>query len=955
MEKVTLQPVGIYSFPNNLSKVPDGSLITASEVVLDKDNIVESRRGQFQYGNVLSVGTGTIDKLISYRSNLICHANGTLYLDSNGSGDWSAYSGTYTIPTGYPKLRAAESNQNLYFTTENGVYKLAEPTATPLLSGMPPGLDGTATTTGTVGFLSTYSNCGYRIVWGYTDVNNNEILGAPSSQIIAQNTAISLVIGTSSGTTLTVSSTAGLGTGMTIIQGLQTAIIETITPSTTITVNGTFGWIAGGTAVAGFSTNVNLQFTIPKGIGTNNFWQIYRTIQVTPGTVAPNDEEQLVAEGNPTSTNITNGYVTYTDTTPDSELEAFLYTNPSQGGILQENNQPPWCTDISVYQGYTFYGNCLENQLLPLTLTAVGGTSGITYHTAVGGTTTNTGTTITNVSSGTTYTIGMRVKGSNIQANTLITGNTGSTLTISLPATGNGSTSLEINDTVTIAGQNYYAAGTTNTTNHEFAAIDTSDPSVDIANASATLINCININPTSYVYAFYLSGFSSLPGEIELQSVGVGPTLGTAFYVTSSRGGAFVSNNQSIPSSGTSLASSQEAKSNYLFYSKYDQPEAVPFTQFIPVGNADFPIQRIIALREALFILKQDGIFYLSGLIANQFTINNLDYTCTIIAPEAAVSINNQVYLMSLQGVVALNSSGVQVVSRAIESQLLQLSSDLYPNFGGLTHAVSYESDRKYILYTVTSPSDIYPTQVFVYNYLTQAWTQWLTPRTCGVINILDDKLYTGNPTNDLVYVERKDFTLNDYADEQYAVSINSSSGYQITLTGTTNVSVGQAISQNASVANILSIGTGNVITVDQNITWSTGSANVFNPIINTVSFNPNSCDSPGIVKKFRELTYFFQQANFENIQVGYTTDFNNVLIYYDIEAQMTGAWGDFAWGTVPWGGGIGGQQVIRTYPTQNNTIGHWLNVNVINDTCFTQLSLQGVTIEYNSINTRQR
>ena len=83
----------------------------------------------------------------------------------------------------------------------------------------------------------------------------------------------------------------------------------------------------------------------------------------------------------------------------------------------------------------------------------------------------------------------------------------------------------------------------------------------------------------------------------------------------------------------------------------------------------------------------------------------------------------------------------------------------------------------------------------------TDSWTTWTGTRTCGIINPVDDKLYLGSGDSNYKYIyqERKGFDIFDNADEEFSVTINSSSGTGVTLASTTNIVVGQTLAQSST------------------------------------------------------------------------------------------------------------------------------------------------------------
>jgi len=124
--------------------------------------------------------------------------------------------------------------------------------------------------------------------------------------------------------------------------------------------------------------NVLLNITIPDGIDSNYFYQVYRTRNFTAvgvqslGSagdvpVEPDDEMRLVFESFPTTAEISQGYLTLLDEYPEdlALVNQNLYTNPTTGeGILQANDIPPFAKDINSFKNVTFYSNTKTRQRL---------------------------------------------------------------------------------------------------------------------------------------------------------------------------------------------------------------------------------------------------------------------------------------------------------------------------------------------------------------------------------------------------------------------------------------------------------------------------------------------------------------------------------------------------------------------------------------------------------------
>jgi hypothetical protein len=164
--------------------------------------------------------------------------------------------------------------------------------------------------------MANGAEVGYRLLWGKEDANTNVLLGAPSALTTVSNTT-------------------------------------------------------GGTR------DVQAVATIPSGITTSHFYRLYRTATTPGASTSPVDQEQLVVQGFPSSTDLTNGYITITDQTPDSLKGESLYTGSDEDGIDQANYQPPLAKDFCFYKGYVLYANTSLRQQLSLSIDGVGSPNGV--------------------------------------------------------------------------------------------------------------------------------------------------------------------------------------------------------------------------------------------------------------------------------------------------------------------------------------------------------------------------------------------------------------------------------------------------------------------------------------------------------------------------------------------------------------------------------------------------
>lgn len=957
-QKLDLSIKGLYTSPNLFSGVPEGALAIADNIVINSKNLADSRRGQTQYGNELSVGSGKINKLFNYASSLITSYDDKLAYDP-GNGVWVDYSGNYVDPASGYRMRSLEALRNFYFTTNKGVYKLDELTATPRRAGVVRALGGTGDLDGSSGFLVENSAVAYRMVWGYRDANNNLLLGAPSQRLVIVNP------------------------------------------------NG-----------SGADRNVELTYPIPDTITTEYFYQIYRSNGTVTATDEPDDELQLVLQGNPSAAEIAAKEFTVLDETPYSLMRATLYTSPSQEGIAMANYEPPFALDMDVFKGSAFYANTRQKQRLTIALISVDSPS-LGYY--VDASVDIDGTDVlTNITSTTDLRLGMRVVGTDIPADTYIEEIlSGTSVRMTQAATNTATVSIEFQDRFTIGEVDYWAGSAEDLATDTFLVATAGTPGQNIEQTAQNLISVINQSASNtLLYGYYTSAVDDLPGQMLFEERAIG---GSAFFATSTAGTSFspplpekqfitsnsvanptvittptphgrstgdiiqVFDSNSTPSidgqqeitvlspttfsvpvnvtvAGTSgyfivnddfVVSDNDAHQNRVAISKAGQVEAVPLGTYFDIGSANFPIERVVALRDGIFFFKPDGIYRLSGESFGNYTVNLVDNTVALKVPESAVPFNNQVFCFTTQGICAVTDSGVEIISVPIENTLLELSSEQYVNFSSASFGVAYESARLYLFFTVSQEEDTFATQAYVYNSLTDSWTRWPMSRTCGVVNTSVNKLFMGKADSGQVLIERKSFTNMDYADEEYPVTITVvTSTTEITLASVTNVEVGMTILQNGRYAMIEEID-GNDLTITPITGLLTGDATVYTPIEDVLQWIPIESENPGILKQYSELTLFFKNAAFASIDATFTTNISLSTETVPILNTSAVGWGQSPWGFGAWGGQRGGPAPLRTYVPRNKQRCSWLNLRLATNEAFSGFSLEGVSLIYNPMSSR--
>lgn len=630
---------------------------------------------------------------------------------------------------------------------------------------------------------------------------------------------------------------------------------------------------------SGTAANVDLSFQVPAIIDETWFYQVYRSTASVDLATPPDDELQQVYEDNPTSGEISAGEVTITDSTPDDLRQAALYTNPTQQGFENANFEPPFAQDVTLFRGCLIYANTRLKQNLTFTLIAAGAPDGLQVGDIIG-------------------------------------------FVQNSPGTG----------TFLLEG-----AVTENVAANQFQVYDSGTPSENITNTANSIVRVLNrVTDNTFLDGYYASGFDELPGRMQLVTQSFADT---GFYVVSSRGSAFT---PILPLVGTSFQSEAEVAPNRIYVSKPQQPEAVPLYQYFDVGSAALPIQRVLALRESVLILKQDGVFRLYGSAFADFSVATLDNNVRIRAANSAVTLVNQVFFFSDQGIVAASDQGVAVISRPVEADLLRLSSSIYPDFSAASHATAYESDRKYIFWTVTEPTDTRATRAFVFNVFTDSWTTWDRQPTVGYVSTVNDKLYLGyySATGSApLAVERKDFTRLDYADDSFELSLLTVSGDEVTVADATNVVPGMTLKQGDLEALVEQV-VGNTLVLSAALPWDTGElATVYTPIPLTVLTVPISGQTPLGTKRFRELNVALSDASFNELTVGFKTDLYPEVQNVDVAANPV----------------LGQLQNLRTYVPRNYTLANYLQLRFYLSQAFTSVGINGYALDEQATLTRFR
>lgn len=839
----------------NTITFPNGAALIAENYEAVRDNVYRKNRGRVAYGTGLPASN--IDQIMEFRERSYLHfTNNNIWYDSDGLGTYQLLSGLTRNPDATTLMRELEFSGNMYFTTDEGIQLFDALGSAPMGAGEPRGLDSDVWLTATAAWLLNNNAVAYRHVWTYVDANNNKTTGTPSERI-----EISTAVGNSS---------------------------------------------------------VGQRIYIPAGITVNHKLEVYRSSQIGLANTPPEDF-QLCYQVNPTGAEIAQGSLVFDDIMPDGFRGAFLYTNTTQEGLAQANENPPLCKAIDKYRGYVFYADVTGLARIYSALIATANlTAGVSTLTIHDGTNTLTLGCITEVASKTvigTANVGGLVE---IQTNIAHGMNAGEYVNVyNVTGTVEANGTWEIAavtgaDRFTLLGSVYANAwiaggdveqyvdyGAT----PRFIIYTGGTTSQNINNTARSIVKCINLaTGNAWWYGYYTSSVTDPPGKFVITGR-VNDNVQFHLVANSdATGGCF---SPAIPTAGTTYISNSSAYRNGLMYSKEQQAEHVPLVNILYAGSQNDPILRIIGLKDSLIIIKEnDGIYRLTGTSPSNFILTELDGTCKCIQKESVAKGDNAVFMMSNQGRVKISDSGVEVIGRDNEYQDLKPTRNT--NYATTGFGWYYPTEKNYYLTTMKDENSTAFDTVAVYNTFTQGWTDrkygvYTNDTQIRCAKVIDDICYYAPITGNGLLRERKSFTAIDMSTPDVAVTISAidTDTNIITIAGAVTIPKGSLLTQGVfSIRIITVIDTTHFTVVDAN-PFANGAAVILPGIVSRLKYHQCHAGAPDIEKNFQEMSLLFddEETDIENVDVSVYTD------QMKLESPIISMGGSgVLWGTPDWG-----------------------------------------------------
>ncbi len=801
-------PVGLYTDPSPMANLPDGALHRADNLVLRRPGIVEPRPGLISYTDAETISGVYYYGLFSYDSELFA----ALY-DSTGGLDLGSPEFQFRRITS-TNTKVTYGGADIQFTAEQ--IRAAE----------------------AQGSLFFTTNSGVLRIDSGTDTTALRS-GMPQSHVPTMTNVTGTAI--PAGESVWYRTALGRYVGKRLILGPPSGkVYFTATGNTGVTVN----------------------VRLPTEAVAGDRMLIYRSLSAT----TPNVELRLLVDIAITSAHVAAGFIAYDDHTPNTDLSGgALYTNSTQQGIALANYRPPFSSDVTTFGGMTFYAGARQPHRLTadvfrfnqpidgiwtdeITGDFTSGSAVITNVAAIDWTGLRAGQYITDEA-----TRNPEVAGTNIPANTtILSWNQGAaTITMSANALANNiGVAHRLGDIVTVAGTKYYASNVASSATRQFIT----QPAyfAKVVSGSNSTVSC-DFEQT------YTALYSGGGGYLTFEKLTLADS---SFTVTSTSPNAFGFANFSSSGTGTSTA---DGGGNRLMWSKSLEPEHVPLGYFQDIGE-DTSYMRLIPTRDALFILKRDGVWRLTGRTPETITIEPFDPTLSLLSANAAVAADDRAWAWTNRGVVAIGDAGVLEASNTpIGVDFAPYELDMTTDIGSEYAFLAWNPLDREIL--VGTPDGAY---LYIFNLTTAAWTRWIIPVSspsgatqkalCATVFEDDAKLYIGTDVGN-VRQELKEPDINgiELYDASQSVTISTVGSTTLTLSGAVTIGKGAVIRRSSTQTYLTADVTSSaVLPVASTSGFTTGAATLYTPFECGLGIRDRTGRNPGLQKLYRETMFFY-------------------------------------------------------------------------------------------------
>lgn len=957
----------------NSFQVPDGAMEIASRVIIRSDEVITKTNGLYEYWR--PDGVSDLDDIratYTFQGKLL----GFFATGIGNFADTFPYGGTFNavgvlteneteIPLSFQYgTDFSEQSKNLYFTADQGIYKLESYDGKALRAGIPQGLG--LRSSDIPGFLTWYvsdgvlppnSQTAYRAVFGRRDPNGNLLLSAPSDILtfgvpekkVGVTYTISgglLKINYADNGFLLEDETTGYCEP--ILSNATNPSVNSVTglffvvPNDSIRQTGTGLPDGSGTVDVSFTVKPRMIIDIPSEINDaslNYFLQIYRTKSTVAFTAEPDPSSFALAdEAELSQSDLDSGFVLHEDKIVDEILlGALLYTNPNtREGELQENSRPPKAKYLSLFKNYMTFANAETEQRMRLNLANPEELIGVDLifksegkpdevYRAVNDTVYSAGevsprpVTIDSLNPLViTYGVNDFPLGSKVRIISDVNGSTAGLPVGEYPVISTTGFDLTLDVVWPSMWPNIIVQVVADDQARLYNGYDAdnayySNVAEWVEYVARNLVSAINGNRDSFMYANYRATVSELPGLISINSKDFIEPIYVR-YSTAPANPPFI---QSIPDSflsGNQFYSENDVLPNVIYFSKIGEPEAVPALNSFPVGTVNAAIVGTFPLKDSLIVLKEDGVYKIVGDVLGQMVAVPIDLTIqfTEAMAQAAWSINNTVIAFCNQGIVQITENSVQIISRRIEDVIQPLIGRDLSN----TFLFGHESDRLFYVQTIgLNPGEDDVT--WIYNVLNQTWTS--TPDVFRSLSLGTKNELMGIRRDDdigknVLWRQRKTNTRVDYCGEyvigDLTIDLLDQAQGTFTITGGNSAvpAVGDVILSNNIFNRIIEVtpdGGDYILLFAQDTAIEPGvplEVTLYKAYESVIKMAPFHAGQVGRSKHFAQMQIHLRQQVLSRIKIEFAGAFYGSSEVTGWKSLSLSTAGAQGWGFSPWG-----------------------------------------------------
>lgn len=675
MRTTMLSASGLWTDPNPHAEVPEGALREAKDIVIRRAGVIEPRP---TFTTAVSGWTPPAQQA----TRLVPIGTDTLVFDDgNGSARWLSDGDAVTgfgAVAGAGHRGYAKARESTYITDVNGVQKVTGPLATAAVdAGLPKAMQGTLAPVNadTDGFVALGDYVAYRVLYRREDSNGYVLRSAPSGRMVRVHDAVDA------------------------------------------------------------TATMALTLPLPAGLVVGDVVEVYRSR--SSDNADPSDELMLACERELTSFDLAADQVTVSDRTPEGSLGASLYANELQNGLVASKYRPPLALDVAPYRGSMFYANTTSGHVKALSISDISHDTGdgfalAGFTAAISATFAITSTSVT-VSTTDGFAIGMLLiddgdepgdTGACISAGTYITAIGVGTVTISQPATANGTNDVLGVPWLDIDGERFFCWSASDPTpaNADYYQVNRYAGSQrQLAESIAYVANTVFAGTGVVV-----SSAAASEDECKLLIEGDRAHVSTAIDMLGTPRNAFIPQLDRT----TPITTDQDVTAHRLFWSDADEPEAVSPLSFVDIGDEGAAILRILAAGDALWVLKEDGVWRLTGSGADAgWRVDPVTPSVRPLSARLACVVDDTVMVWTDRGVVALSDGGIRALSAQAIGDTLRTQQEALHLLSPLAVTGAFlaagDSNDELYLGVPAGSSDTYSDEVFVLNMKTGAWVRW--------------------------------------------------------------------------------------------------------------------------------------------------------------------------------------------------------------------------------------